>query len=204
MTNRKLDNRIACWLFPSNSTSILSFTFLNKRSTCTVQKTSNRLNSCYCHRILWNIKSFHLWGICRNTYVNLLTWINSYVRFSNKKLGTIVFWSWNTSAHFRFFCTSRCNRSALRRFTSTCWCSCRCNLSFWKTIYWRDSSNTLSICYGFADHNSVIIVEFYCRTRFCFNSHISWRTCFPIKVWSDLWCLACWLIRISRFIWRSN
>ena len=114
--------------------------------------------------------------ICPNVNINLISRINCYKvlrQYKSQISSTLL-----TEFSFSQWCFCNRNRSALRRLTSTCWCSCRCNLSFWKTIYWRDSSNTLVVSYRFTDHNTVIIVKLHCRTRFCFNCYISWSTCF--------------------------
>ena len=99
--------------------------------------------------------------------------------------------SWNTSVYFRLFCTSRCDRSALRRLTFACWCSCSCDFAYRKAVCWRNYSYTLSICYCLTDNDTITIVEFNSWTCWCLDSYICCRTTFSIKVWSDDWSCYC-------------
>ena len=123
--------------------------------------------------------------------------------FSNEQLGVITT-SWKTTfftSHWWFCNRNRCTLSWL---TSTCWCSCSCNFSLRKTVCWSDCSYSLIVCYSFTDNHTIIIVEFYCRTCWCFYCHISWRTCFTWQVWSNFWCWCCFLFNFKsncHFLW---
>ena len=108
----------------------------------------------------------------------------------NQKLSVVI--TTNSSTYIGQRCFCNCNRCTLSWLTSTCWCWGSCNFSFWKAICWMDCCYTLLIGHCFTDHYAIIVVKFDSWTCCCIYSHISWCTCFTIKIWSNFWNLTCW------------